>query len=164
MSSNNNSLNQRHALHKAWKNQDIYIIGKILEVKGLKLTGLQVQEFYCNGELTNAAHIVFLQLGNSKEWHKLFIDGLQLYFYTALIPESHEYPDEPWQAPLRDLGADLDLVGAELSALYYGISNNMPSLTLNFSDGRQITFAVLASSDKDTSRTGFELAVWYVNS
>lgn len=117
-------------------------MGQFPNVEGCLLDGLTVQDFYFQGELGAAAHVVFFKLAGAEGYYRCFVDGPQLYCQETDEPESLGRVDDDLEFRLRDLGQELQVLGAQLAGLQLGISNGLPSLSLNFVDGRQIVFCL----------------------
>ncbi|MBZ9712699.1 hypothetical protein [Deinococcus multiflagellatus] len=70
-------------------------------------------------------------------------------------PLAWEVPEEGLFAPLRDLGNETGLRGQTLAGWLYGVRQTTPSLSLQFQDGRQISFF-----GSDHSWREFEVVQW----
>lgn len=124
--------------------------GKVLE----QLIG---QAFHSQHQETFPHQVFALVEG---QWWRMMIDGPMLYMQRwDQAPEAWDIPEDEVFFPLRDLGEELGLGGETLSGWSYGARHHAPSLSLNFQNGRQITFF---STDGE-SWSSFELSRWEVS-
>ncbi|MFC4637808.1 hypothetical protein [Deinococcus hohokamensis] len=122
---------------------DFYLIGQPPELRAKPVQAL-LGEVLQDG-INPPTQEVLVHLLIEGQWWRLFVDGPHLYWKRTqdnqapiewdLLPE-HEF----W-VKVRDLGAELNVNGALLESWSFGIQNNRPRASLNFQDGRQLTFS-----------------------
>lgn len=124
--------------------------GKVLE----QLMGL---EYRFREHVTFPNQVFALVEG---QWWRMMSDGPTLYIQRwDQAPEACEIPEEDMFWRLRDLGEELFLLGETLTGWSYGERNHAPSLSLNFQNGRQVTFL---STDGD-SWSSLEVTQWEIS-
>ncbi|WP_424949948.1 hypothetical protein [Deinococcus sp.] len=138
--------------------EEYFLVGQLPHLEGKILEEMIGQEYRFRQEKPDSPAQVFLFIGGV--WYRVSADGPQLYWRIwDRAPEAWEVPEEGMYAPLRDLGHELGLKGQILEGYSYGIRNDSPSVSINFQDGRQITF--FGTGD---GFSAFEVVKWFLNS
>lgn len=122
---------------------DFYLIGRPPELKGQPIQALLGEMLQQGVNPSEQEVLVHLLLDG--QWWRLFVDGPHLHWNRTrnnqppiqwdLLPET-----EFW-VTVRDLGTELNLTGALLENWSFGVQNERPRASLNFQDGRQLTFS-----------------------
>ncbi|MBZ9752041.1 hypothetical protein K7W42_14365 [Deinococcus sp. HMF7604] len=133
---------------------DLIFQGEGPEFAGKVLEQLVGQEYRRHDEVYSPHQVFVLVEG---QWWRMFADGLMLYVQRwEKAPEAFAVPEDGMFWPLRDLTRELDLWGEILHGWSYGVRNALPSLTLNFESGLQITFF----SSNDHAWSDFDVTRW----
>ena len=122
------------------KNNEPELNGEWPDLDGKTLQGLFVQECWYQKDLEEEANVVLIKV--EEAWHHFYFE-MDILFCRTSQDEPHEgKPEEVAEISyrLRDLGAELDLVGRIINSCSARTIPRGSELELGFEGGRKISF------------------------
>ncbi len=122
------------------KKNEPAIDGEWPDLAGKRLEGLLAQECWYQKDLEEKANVVLIKVEGS--WHHLYFD-MGTLFCRMSQDEPHEgKPEDGTETSyhLRDLGAELNLVGRVIQGCSTRVIPGGSELELGFEGGRKICF------------------------
>jgi len=114
--------------------------GEWPDLDGKTLQGLLAQECWYQKDLEEEANVVLIKVEGA--WHHLYFDMDTLFCRMSQDEPHEDKPEEVAEISyhLRDLGAELDLVGRVIQGCTARVIPGGSELELGFEGGRKIYF------------------------
>jgi hypothetical protein len=114
----------------------LYLLNGVEPAPGQRCSAFQLLHHYENGQITDAANVVYFKLGNA--WYRIYFEASTIFWRCDDPPALPENDSLDSGFILNDMSGVTSVVGHELEYVGYEANDDELIATLSFSGGGSV--------------------------